>query len=175
MKKIYLLLAFFASIDLAFGTDFGIKFTAGVGYVSEDMITCFDDAANTYNGLQIEFDIIGDVNLTEEELEALRDNAKYSIKRTKITWEGKTTTEDVTKSRTPNKHTVSGFSSDVQSFTYTCTVISNNQTFNKTIKLESYPEEKISMDKISTPTKGATITNIDGAQMAVYAMCPKGE
>ena len=156
-------------------TEDNIQFTSGAGYASEDMRTCFDDAANIYNGLQIEFDIIGDANLTKEELEALRDNAKYSIKRTKITWEGKETTEDVTKSRTPNKHTVSGFNSEVKALIFTCEVESNNQTFNKTIKLESYPKEEISMDKISTPTKGATITNIDGAQMAVYAMCPKGE
>ena len=156
-------------------TEDNIQFTSGAGYASEDMKTCFDDAANTYNDLNIEFDIIGDANLSPEELEALRDNAKYSISRTKITWDGKETTEDVTKSRTPNKHTVSGFTSDIKAFIYTCKVESNNQTFSKTITLESYPEEKISMDKISTPTKGATITNIDGAQYAVYAMCPKGE
>lgn len=175
-KKITILLvSLFASFTLVYSSEINITFTSGAGYASEDMITCFDDAANTYNGLQIEFDIIGDVNLSEEELEALRDNARYSISRTKITWDGKETTEDVTKSRTPNKHTVSGFTSDVQALIFTCTVVSNNQTFNKTIKLESYPEEKISMEKISTPTKGATIINIDNVTNTVYAMCPKGE
>ena len=77
MKKIYLLLAFFASINLAFGTDFGIKFTAGVGYVSEDMITCYDNV-ESYNGLEIEFNLTCE-GLPEDELELISDRSTYSI------------------------------------------------------------------------------------------------
>ena len=174
MKKIYLLLAFFASIDLAFGTDFGIKFTAGAGYASKDMITCYDNV-DSYNGLNIEFNVTADANITEEELEAIRNNATYSIKRTKTTFDGNSVVEDVTKTLTPNKHIVTGFTPGVEEMKYTCTVTYNGVNFVKTLTLKSYPEEKIDINKIETQTNGASIVSRDIAQMRIQAVCPKGE
>lgn len=155
-------------------TEDNITFTSGAGYASKDIITCYDNV-ESYNGLNIEFDIIGDANMTEEELEALRDNAQYSITRTKILFDGSSIEEDVTKTRTPNKHTVTGFTQGVKQMIFTCKVVSNNVEFVKTITLESYAEEKIDINKVEAITKGSSITFVDGASNQILAMCPKGE
>lgn len=155
-------------------TNDNITFTSGAGYASKDMITCYDNV-DSYNGLNIEFNVTADANITEEELEAIRNNATYSIKRTKITFDGNSVVEDVTKTLTPNKHIVTGFTSGVEEMKYTCTVTYNGVDFVKTLTLKSYPEEKIDINKIEAQTNGASIVSRDIANMNLQAVCPKGE
>lgn len=173
MKKIYLLLAFFASIDLAFGTDFGIKFTAGVGYVSEDMITCYDNV-ESYNGLEIEFNLTCE-GMPEDELELISDRSTYSIYRTAMSWSGSSITENVTKTLRPNKHTVNNFNIHLNKLMFKCVIVTENgERVERTLTLELYPYQ-MNIDAVNLVSKDTYSKSIDYDKNIIYAMCPKGE
>lgn len=146
-------------------------FENGDEYLATDTKVCFNES-ELLNGKKIKFSVVSNANMSQEEFEALKGIASYSLTRTKYDGSNSTTVPIPYDANTG--YTITNYDGTKWVFNGTIEFCSGTK-LTKSITLETFPEQTIDIDKIEVANKGASIIFRDKATNELQVMSPKGE
>ncbi len=146
-------------------------FENGDEYLATDTKVCFNES-ESLNGIKIKFSVVSNANMSQEEFEALKGIASYSLTRTK--YDGSNSTTETIPYDANTGYTITNYDGTKWVFNGTIEFCSGSK-LSKSITLEAFPEQIIDIDKIEVANKGASIIFRDKATNELQVMSPKGE
>lgn len=146
-------------------------FENGDEYLATDTKVCFNES-ESLNGKKIKFSVVSNANMSQEEFEALKGIASYSLTRTK--YDGSNSTTEPIPYDANTGYTITNYDGTKWVFNGTIEFCSGIK-LTKSITLEAFQEQTIDIDKIEVANKGASIIFRDKATNELQVMSPKGE
>ena len=146
-------------------------FENGDEYLATDTKVCFNES-ELLNGKKIKFSVVSNANMSQEEFEALKGIASYSLTRTK--YDGSNSRTETITYDANTGYTITNYDGTKWVFNGTIEFCSGIK-LTKSITLEAFPEQTIDIDKIEVANKGASIIFRDKATNELQVMSPKGE
>lgn len=146
-------------------------FENGDEYLATDTKVCFNES-ESLNGKKIKFSVVSNANMSQEEFEALKGIASYSLTRTK--YDGSNSTTEPIPYDANTGYTITNYDGTKWVFNGTIEFCSGTK-LTKSITLEAFTEQTIDIDKIEVANKGASIIFRDKATNELQVMSPKGD
>lgn len=146
-------------------------FTQGDDYISIDTKECYSNI-EVFNGKKIKFDLAPNANMSEEEYNALRNIASYTLTRKKII--GNNENKEIIPYNSETGYTITNY--DGSKWVFDASIeFCNGMKLQKSITINAYDDIIVNLNEITTETKGASIISRDNVYNVLQVMCPKGE
>lgn len=146
-------------------------FTQGDDYISIDTKECYSNI-EVFNGKKIKFDLVPNANMSEEEYNALRNIASYTLTRKKII--GNNENKEIIPYNSETGYTITNY--DGSKWVFDASIeFCNGMKLQKSITINAYDDITVNLNEITTETKGASIISRDNVYNVLQVMCPKDE